>query len=288
MKKTLQTLSLVGISAVSLISFTKNNGTIGVYNHFEALNGAGAQFGKTGAPGEQNCTQCHSGIAITNSSAASMTFSGAANLYIPGSTYSMTVSLPSGSPKNGFEIVALRMSDDASIGTFSLTDATNTQLKMGMGRTYVTHTSAGNSQSTWSFDWVAPATNEGNIKFYYAANLTNNNGTTSGDEIHLVELVIEADPSSAIVEQTEIVDIDNSLKIRTEGKIFTPSFDLENDKAVSVTVVSLSGKSVYSNSERLHKGSNTLNSIDLSNQAKGIYIINFSFGNETISRKVNL
>ena len=288
MKKRTLLLSIVGLSAISLISFTKNNGTIGAYNHFDSLNAAGAQFGKTGAPNEQNCTQCHSGTAITGSTAASMTFSGAANLYIPGSTYSMSVSLPGGSPKNGFEIVALRTSDDASVGTFTITDAANTQLKTGMSRTYVTHTATGNSQSTWNFDWVAPTTNEGNIKFYYAGNLTNNNGMTSGDEIHLVELVIEADPSSAIIEQSEIVDIDNSLKIATEGKVFTPSFDLATAKDVSVSVMSLSGQSVYSNAESLQKGKNILNAIDLSNEAKGIYIINFSFGNETISRKVNL
>lgn len=287
MKKTTLLLSIVGLSAISLISFTKNNGTIGVYNHFE-LNAAGSQFGKTGAPNENNCTQCHSGTAIANSTAASITFSGVANLYTPGSTYSMTVALPSVSPKNGFEIVALRTSDNANVGTFVLTDASNTQLKMGMGRTYVTHTASGNGQSSWSFDWTAPTTNEGNIKFYYAGNLTNNDGATSGDETHLVELVIEADPSSAIVEQTEIVDIDNSLNIERVGNLFTPSFDVNEAKAVSISVFTLNGATVYSNTENLQKGNNVINTIDLSSQAKGVYIINFTFGNEVISRKVNL
>ncbi len=269
-----------------ILSFDKNEGTTGTYNHFETINGAGAQFGKTGAPNEQNCTQCHAGFAIANSSAASINFSGISNLYTPGSTYSITVSLPSVSPKNGFEIVALRTSDNVNVGTFIITDATNTQLKMGNGRTYVTHTSAGNSMNTWTFDWTAPITNEGNIKFYFAGNLSNNNGMTTGDEIHLLEMLIEADPTNSIIEQHEIVDIDNSLKIKTEGNIITPTFDLSNTKNVTISILNLEGKVVYSNSKNLQKGKNCLIPIDLSSNVKGIYILNVSLDNGIVSRKI--
>lgn len=280
-------LSIVGLSAISLFSFTKNTSGIGVYNHFDARFSGGAQFGKTGAPGEQNCTQCHSGNPISNSTVSLISFSGTNNKYIPGSTYTINVELVGApSPKNGFEIVALRNSDDANVGSITITNATNTQLKSGNSRTYVTHTSSGSSSTSWNFDWTAPTNGEGDITFYLAGNISNDNGSTSGDEVHLKELVIQEDASSTVIEQDIIVDIDNSLKIINNDNYVTTNLTVQKANDILVSVLSLSGKVVYSNYEVVNKGSNTLQSIDFNQFSKGIYIINYKIGNDLISRKI--
>jgi len=286
-------LSIVGLSTISLLSFTKNIGVIGNYNHFDALYSSGAEDGKTGAPGpngtvgEPNCTQCHNGFAIPNSPVTNINFSGTNNKYIPGSTYNITVELPTApSPKNGFEIVALRNSDHTNIGSFTITDATNTQLKMGNSRTYVTHTSSGNSVTTWSFDWTAPTNPEGDITFYVAANQSDNSGSTSGDEVHLKQLVIQEDASSAVIEQNTIVDIDNSLKIFNDNNWINTSIFIEKSTQITTTVMTLNGQIIYTNSMLLEKGKNNLNPIDLTQKSKGIYIINYTIDHQIISRKV--
>ena len=190
------------------------------------------------------------------------------------------------SPKNGFEIVALRNSDHTNIGSFAITDATNTQLKMGSGRTYVTHTSSGNSITSWSFDWTAPTNPEGDITFYVAANQSDNSGSTSGDEIHLKQFVIQEDASSAVIEQNEIVDIDNSLKIVNNNNSINTSLFVENSTQITTTVMTLNGQVIYTNNTLLEQGKNNLNPIDLTQQSKGIYIINYTIDHQIISRKV--
>jgi len=282
-------LSAVGIATISLFSFTQNRGTIGVYNHHDARYAAGAPIGKTGAPGENNCTQCHSGNPITNSQAATISYSGTGNTYISGSTYVMSVSLPSiTNPKNGFEIVALRTSDNTNVGTWVITDATNTQTINGGGRDYVTHTPTGNMANVWNFEWTAPATGEGDIKFYLAAALTNNDGSTQNDEVHLVELLITEDASNSIVEHSEIVDIDNSFKIKQNNGFVTPSLELNQAKTATINVTGLNGQVVYTATVNLQEGNNILAPIDLSKEAKGIYVISFVIDNNIIARKVNL
>lgn len=280
-------LSIVGISAISLFSFTKNIESFGDYNHVDAKHSGGALVGKTGAPGEPNCTQCHSGFAIPNSSVTTINFSGVNNIYVPGSTYTMSVDLPTAaSPKNGFEIVALRNSDDTNVGSFTITDATNTQLKIGGGRTYVTHTSTGNGITTWSFDWEAPTNPEGDITFYVAANQSDNGGSTANDEIHLKELVIQEDVSSAVIEQETIVDIDNSLKIINDNNYIKTNLSVNNASDIFTSVIALNGNVIYSNNAILVKGNNNLEPIDFNQFSKGIYIINYKIGTQLISRKI--
>lgn len=287
MKKNILLISIVGISAISLISFTKNNGTIGVYNHFDARFSSGGQTGLTGAPGESTCIQCHSGVNIQNSTVASITFSGTNNKYIPGSTYTINVELIGApSAKNGFQLVALRNSDDTNVGTLTITDALNTQLSNNPNRTYVGHTGSGNSITSWSFDWTAPTSQEGDITFYLAANVSNNNGLTSGDEVHLKELMIQEDASSAVIEQDAIVDLDNSLKLLNDNNFITATLEALESNDIYTTVTSLSGKVIYSTYGVLNKGKNTLETIDFNQFSKGIYIINYKIGNDLISRKV--
>lgn len=143
--------------------------------------------GHTGAPGETSCAGCHAGT--DNSGSASITFSiaGGVTQYTPGQVYSVTVSVTEpASDKMGFACVALRGSNNATIGGFQLLDAVRTRTFTGGSRKYVSHTPCAADVlspgfNEWSFNWQAPPANVGNITLYLGALTSNHNHATTGD-----------------------------------------------------------------------------------------------------------
>lgn len=144
----------------------------------------GPPAGLTGAPTENNCTSCHSGSPVTSGTAFDgITLTGLpAGGYIPGSTYTLTLSGGGASTlKNGYQLTALTAAG-AMAGSF--TAGTGSQTMIGGSRNYVGHTSSGIT-GTWSFSWTAPATASGQITFYLAFNATNSSNNTLGDLVYL-------------------------------------------------------------------------------------------------------
>lgn len=161
--------------------------TLGGFYALTSTNGPPA--GNTNAPGDANCTQCHSGTLVTsgtNWNNISLSSNIPSTGYLPDSVYTLTLShSQSGISKFGFQITALKSSGNTKTGTFIITNTTTTKLLSGT-RDYVEQTSAGTSGSgsiSWSFNWKAPATNSGDVVFYAAINASNNNGGSSGDMI---------------------------------------------------------------------------------------------------------
>ena len=101
-------------------------------NGFQAapLNANGPSGGQSGAPGEQNCTSCHSGatqngsaenlLILTNDIGMGMT------QYTPGATYTVNLSMASNPSKKGFQVTALNGAN-AMAGNFIA--GANTQMK---------------------------------------------------------------------------------------------------------------------------------------------------------------
>lgn len=154
---------------------------------FTSSNGAPA--GYTNAPGEPNCTSCHSGSLITsgtNWDNIILTTNIPATGYIPDSTYNITLShTQSGIVKFGFSITALNSSNNKA-GVLIVTNSTTMTLTNGT-RSYIGQLSSGTSGSgsiSWSFQWKAPSTPSGNITFYTTVNASNNSNGTTGDQIY--------------------------------------------------------------------------------------------------------
>lgn len=148
--------------------------------------------GRTGAPGEFTCAA--SGCHDTNPASVT-TFIGFDTAptgrltggYTPGTTYNLFVNvnaLPSNgsTPRNGFEVTVLDASNNAA-GTLALSNPTLTTLSTAASRQYVGHNNA-NSTAAWTFQWTAPAIGTGDVTFYVAANISNNNSSDSGDKIY--------------------------------------------------------------------------------------------------------
>jgi hypothetical protein len=154
----------------------------------------GPNDGLTGAPGEGLCTNCHSGNPVNGS----VEITGAPVAYKLGETYTITVTVQDpGQTRWGFELTAKDTANDGA-GTFTITDATNTQLsdQPAPNADYVKHTSLGTyagtaGPATWQFDWTSPSSNVGDITFYAAGNAANNNGSSSGDNIYSTSFTSE-------------------------------------------------------------------------------------------------
>ncbi len=139
--------------------------------------------GKTGAPGEGTCRDCHSSFPL-NSGNGNLSITGPSE-FIPGGTYPITVTLSDpGQSRWGFEITPL------NTGSVTITDPVHTQFASSGGRLYVKQNSAGTYNGnfdgpiSWSIDWTAPADPPDQVIFYASGNAANGNNNTSGDYIY--------------------------------------------------------------------------------------------------------
>ena len=115
---------------------------------------------------------CHS---QTGSTAASVGISGLPTSYDAGDLYQLTVSVTGGvsGSGGGFSL-------EVNKGTVSI-GAGQTLVKVNNQGNSATHTMAGNSYRSWSFDWSAPSQGAGLVTFEVAGMTSNGNGGTSGD-----------------------------------------------------------------------------------------------------------
>lgn len=144
--------------------------------------------GRTGDFGEPNCTACHTSFPL-NVPGGTLTISGVPAQYLPGQTYPISVTISrSGQARWGFELAARIVSSATQAGTLIVTDSVNTQIKTQNNVQYIEHTQTGTqlgaSQGTWIFNWKAPDTAVGTIRFSAAGNAANGDGTNQGDYIY--------------------------------------------------------------------------------------------------------
>ncbi len=173
----------------------------------------------TGAPGEGNCTNCHAGSAITSGSAwDAINITGLpANGYIPGTTYSLTINGSSAATaKNGVSLTALSPTS-AMAGSF--TAGTGNSILIGSGRNYMSHNSAGNSQSSFSFSWTAPASGVGTVTFYASFMGTNANNNNSGDNVYVKSFSVNQGnlPTAVITPSATSICLGDTLYLQGSG-----------------------------------------------------------------------
>lgn len=171
-------------------------GILGVSTFQIHSSSSGNSSPRTGAPNESTCTSCHTGNSLqtsgTNHGRIKLTGNFSGNGYIPDSTYRLVLSYKeTGKSKFGFMVTALNK-NNTSAGTFtSLNNRTGTfsSTVSGSTRYYVEHSSQGTGavatdSAAWVFEWTAPSSNVGDINFYIALNVADNNGGTGGDVIY--------------------------------------------------------------------------------------------------------
>jgi hypothetical protein len=276
-------ISLLALSGF-LVSFSNSKSTAEIKD-YHLLNAAGSPGGKTGAPGDATCTQCHSGTVQSGSGFNLVTLTSGGNTvsdYLPNTVYQVTVTMSTANAKNGFEIVPLSPSNTMA-GTLSITDATTTKTITAVGKTRVTHKSAGTGLTSWSFNWTSPATNVGAVTFYLATNQTNSNSGSGGDIIRTSQHVFGS--LAGVKDQTNKVD--TKITYASATNALTIQLDSKVNGSVFVNVVDLSGKSVFTeNLGTISAGESSL-AVRLNNELKsGVYMVNVSIDNNMTMKRI--
>lgn len=184
---------------------------------------SGPPASRTGAPGEQNCTSCHS----QNSGAGQFSII-APQTYTPGQTYSIQVKHQTSDTTRkrwGFEMTSL--ANNLMAGTFANVGG-NTKIITGTvggnTRSFIEHTTAGTyanqtGGATWTFNWTAPSSNVGPVTLYASGIMANNNGNEDGDQMYLTNATIQ--PMQAVTVHHVFADFDGDGK--SDPSVFRPS-----------------------------------------------------------------
>ncbi len=251
---------------------------------------SGALAGHTGSPADgQTCARsgCHSSTAIPTMGLITSNIPPSG--YIPGQTY--TISATATDPnrvKFGFQVSP----QDASgnyLGTMLVTNPSATKLT---GVKYITHTFGGTSAPggtrTWSFDWVAPVAGTGDVTFYGAFNYSNNNSSTSGDQIRTSTLTVTEDVSTGISSADDPYST-NIYPVPAVDDI-TISLNMMNSADVSIDVVDLQGRSItnISSGMSLSSGNHNIRYSFPSDVDNGIYFIRISGANGLYMKRLAL
>jgi hypothetical protein len=161
------------------------------FNRKASASASGPSPSFTNAPGEDNCTACHTSFAV-NSGGGNEVITGLPTNYLPNQMIPITVTVNHmDAVIYGFELTAV---DSLGRNAGTLIEA-SPQLQIVQGivggniRDYIEHTLEGTAPTqfhtkSWSFTWRAPATRVGKITLYAGGNGANSDGGPNGDYIY--------------------------------------------------------------------------------------------------------
>lgn len=257
---------------------------------FDILSSNG-KAGKTGSPGETDCTSCHAGTVNSGGGSvviSSPTLTGWA--YSPNQTYQINVTVSQMSiPLFGLGFEALDAAG-ANAGTLVITNTTETQIKTATIATNVRNnivdkTDAGLTPNshTYSFDWIAPATNIGNVTFYVAGCACDNNGGTSGDFTYTTSQIVTfaTGINESVNEKFEFTVYPNPATEKT-----TLRYLLKENSNVSFELVSVTGKIIFENFITNESAGVEEHSLLLNTISSGLYFVNLNINGIKYTKKV--
>jgi Reeler domain len=163
----------------------------------------------TGSPSELKCDDCHNTYGNSNTGPGTIYVTSSMNnwQYVLGQTYTINVIVKqTGKPLFGVGFEALTATN-ANAGSLVITNGAKTQTKTktvnGITRNNVVHQLNGglqNDSMIFTFNWVAPTSNLGNITFYFAGIAANNNGSEDNDYVYHSTKVVSPASATAINE----------------------------------------------------------------------------------------
>jgi len=244
--------------------------------------------GRTGSPGETTCTACHSGGTGTTVVNISATPAFTSNQYVPGTTYTVNVTVTNNSYSNfgfGCEILDASSNTDAGTMTTPLTGVKFLTASNGRKNAVQSSPKSGTGSATFSFVWTAP-TGTNNIVIYAAGIAVNNTGGTGGDAVGTRSLTLSANANG-------IKEITNNVKINVYPNPASDfvSIQVENIseiRNVNIELWDLKGNKVdHLNASQLNVGTQNIRVFLPDNINNGLYILKLqSANNETIASKM--
>jgi hypothetical protein len=183
-------LTIIFVAAAAVFGFAEYSAR---YEQIKASS-SGPSPSFTSAPGETNCTACHSDFPV-NTGAGNVTIAGVPTNYQPNQTIPMSVTVSQADAVvYGFQLTAID-ARGRNVGTYTIPAQTPAQMQIlngtvgGNQRRYLEHTNNGITPTqfgskTWNFTWTAPAQRVGKISFHAAGNAANSDGSLGGDYIY--------------------------------------------------------------------------------------------------------
>ena len=221
--------------------------------------------GKTGAPGDNLCTECHTLDGGTQN--GSIFISGLPSVIEPATAYVLTVtnSNPNGiADIAGFQMTILN-SNNQKAGTMSAPSANSVVTPSG-GREYWEHNPAqlydANNMYTWTVTWTSPTTPlNTTITAYAAGNVGNNNNDNDGD------LIVTSTATGTLNSNVDplVVEIVASTDVLCNGA-----------STGSATAAASGGTPTYS-----YHWSNNVNNATINNVPAGTYTVTVTDNNGT-------
>ena len=148
----------------------------------------------TNAPGEANCTACHSDFVL-NIGSGNLGVTGLPANYLPNQQIPITLTINhAGAVVFGFQLTMID-EQGRNVGSYTIPGGPNAPMQTDTGpvngntRTYLEHTEDGITPTmfdtkSWTFTWNTPAQRVGKVTAYFAGNAANGNGQLSGDFIY--------------------------------------------------------------------------------------------------------
>ena len=248
---------------------------------------SGPPTAKTGAPGEGTCTQCHSGSVMDGTSVNSITLTDGnqqvVTEYTPGETYIVSITTQAAS-KRGFQVSPRILSNNSRAGTSSGISSVSA-VQNTSSQQYVNHVSSSTGALSWEFNWTAPATNEGDVRFYLATNVANGNNSTSGDNIFTSQHTFSAVSGASVKENSD--DQQFSVYHTNDQNRLMLEFYLQDPSLIFLNLVDLSGKSVFSKRIVNAVPGKNLEEVYLPKELHdGVYVVHFFKNNDSFSKKI--
>lgn len=252
---------------------------------FDILSDDG-KAGYTGSSGELLCNDCHNTFGNSNSGPGTIYITSTMNnwQYVPGQTYTINVVVKQiGKPLFGFGCEALTASN-TNAGTLVVTNSIKTQIKTktvsSVVRNNIVHQQNGgstNDSCVFTFNWQAPATNVGNVTFYFAGVAANSNTDEFGDYVYNSSKL--ATPASATgINEVKKEDLNLNTFVNANGDIIIRYQSKEADQP-RVDLYDLNGKIIASHIFEMQGSGNV--ELTLSRPleiTEGMYIVNLLSG----------
>ena len=219
--------------------------------------------GRSGAPGDDNCTSCHT--------PGESNFEGEVNIdgfpddILPNTTYNLviTTNFSSGNPSRaGFQMLVLDGSNN-NIGTFSNL-GTSTEVEAMNGREYLEHRPAksfnGSNEVSWTADWTSPSSAINNEIKVYINSIIGNGSGSSGD------LMVSTQPIFNLMEEVVLPPLGVQISNQQDVSCF-------NGTDGQATVTANGGDNNYS-----YQWSNGMDQATASNLRAGNYQVTITDG----------
>lgn len=288
MKKKTYLLHLAFIALLSLASYT-------------VIKTSGSHPGSTAAPGDQTCAAsgCHTDASITydTNTVNHLSISSSDTSYIPGQTYTLTLQvIESHTQKFGFELVALADSNNTNVGTFGLLEPTRTQILNYVSGTdlrySVSHKTAGTAATgpgtiQWTMKWTAPASNVGNITFWYTTNCTNNNTFATGDMLFLSSFKIHHKDTVTVTGLQKFSQKKNvSMYFNRDLNSLNLNFESDRAQETELIMFDMNGKLVASKKLQVTIGQQEHKVKLPETLSNGAYIVSLSVSGKASATKI--